>query len=141
MAEAEIRDLLDRFVAAWVRLDIPTLLTLYTPDCKIVSPVFHEVRGTAQMKHSYEDLFAAFDAPTIRVEEIVIDGGGRRAVLVWTSQTTHRGEIFGMAGTGRRLEARMVFVFTFRDGRIASEVRVYDFTRVLLQLGILKATA
>jgi hypothetical protein len=32
-----------------------------------------------------------------------------------------------------------VFLFIFADGKIAREIRVYDFAGLLLQLGVLKA--
>jgi ketosteroid isomerase-like protein len=43
--------------------------------------------------------------------------------------------------TGRKSLNRCAFVFTFKDGLIASEIRLYDFTGWLVQLGVLKAKA
>jgi hypothetical protein len=31
------------------------------------------------------------------------------------------------------------FLFFFADGRIKREIRIYDFTGILVQLGVLKA--
>jgi hypothetical protein len=33
----------------------------------------------------------------------------------------------------------VVFVLTFRNGRIAKEARIYDYTSMLMQLGVLRA--
>jgi hypothetical protein len=34
---------------------------------------------------------------------------------------------------------RCAFLFSFEDDRIAYEFRIYDFTGILVQLGVLKA--
>jgi hypothetical protein len=47
--------------------------------------------------------------------------------------------MFGLPGTGKSVDVAMVLVLTFRDGRIRREVRNYDFTRMLIQLGIMRA--
>jgi len=52
---------------------------------------------------------------------------------------THVGEFFGFAGTGRRMEVTIACVLTFVDGLITEERRIYDFTGLLVQIGVLKA--
>ena len=44
-----------------------------------------------------------------------------------------------MPGIGRRIERTVAYILTFRDGLIVNERRVYDFTNMLMQLGVLKA--
>ena len=80
----------------------------------------------------------AFGDVTMKVEDIVIDTENAAAVLIVTSQATHRGDIFGLPGSGRRVETQMMFLFRLSDGRIASERRLYDFTGLLVQLGVLR---
>jgi predicted ester cyclase len=45
----------------------------------------------------------------------------------------------GMAPTHRKITFRCGFFYTVRDGRITHERRVYDFTGLLIQVGLLKA--
>ena len=45
----------------------------------------------------------------------------------------------GIPGTGKRVEFDCVLIFDFEDGRIKRERRVYDFTGLLIQLGVLKS--
>jgi predicted ester cyclase len=52
---------------------------------------------------------------------------------------THTSELFGVAPTNRRCEIQGVLLFEFADGRISRERRVYDFTSLLIQVGVLKA--
>jgi len=140
MTSDEIRSFLDRFVRAWEKQDVPALGACYTDDCTVVSPIFHTLRGRAQVERSYRDLFRAFANPSIHVDDTVISTGEPpRAVIVWTVQSIHAGEIFGVPGSGRRIERTSAYIMTFRGGLIGSERRVYDFTNMLMQLGVLKA--
>lgn len=62
-----------------------------------------------------------------------------RAVIVWNVQSTHVGEVFGMPASGKRIDRTIAYILTLRDGRITKEVRIYDFTSMLIQLGVLRA--
>ena len=53
MTSDEIRSFLDRFVRAWEKQDVPALGACYTADCTVVSPIFHTVKGRAQVERSY----------------------------------------------------------------------------------------
>jgi steroid delta-isomerase-like uncharacterized protein len=140
MTSDEIRSFLDRFVRAWEKQDVPALGACYAENCTVVSPIFHTLRGRVQVERSYRDLFRAFASPSIRVDDMVISTDDPpRAVIVWTVQSIHAGEIFGVPGSGKRIERTSAYIMTFRDGLIASERRVYDFTNMLMQLGVLKA--
>jgi steroid delta-isomerase-like uncharacterized protein len=140
MTSDEIRTFLDRFVGAWEKQDLAALGACYADACTVVSPIFHTLKGRAQVERSYADLFRAFSNPSIHVDDIVISTGEPpRAVIVWTVQSVHAGEIFGVPGSGRRIERTIAYILTFRNGLIVSERRVYDFTNMLMQLGVLKA--
>ena len=138
MTTDEIRSFLDRFVLAWERGDAAALSDLYTDDCVVVSPIFRTLKGRAQVERSYVDLFKAFEQDTVRVDDVVIEVPAR-AVIVWTVHSIHAGEIFGMPPSGKRIERTVTYILTLQDGRIAKEVRIYDFTRMLMELGVLRA--
>lgn len=140
MTSDEIRTFTDRFVHAWERQDQAALVSCYADDCTVISPIFGTIKGRAQVEKSYADLLRAFANPSVRVEDVIVaNSDPARAVVVWTVQSTHAGEVFGMPPTGRRIERTMAYFFTLRDGLITHERRVYDFTSMLMQLGVLKA--
>jgi steroid delta-isomerase-like uncharacterized protein len=142
MTTDEIRTFVDRYIAAWEQQDVPTLVECYTDTAHVNSPMFRAIDGRARIEASFRDLFSAFDEWEIELEDIIIDRGpDDRAVFVYSAQVTHHGTIFGMPGTGRRLETSGAFILRFENGRIASERRVYDSTGFLVQLGVLKARA
>jgi len=106
----------------------------------VVSPIFSKLKGKAQVEKSYVDLFRAFDPQSVRVDDLVIANDvPARAVVVLTVQSTHIGEIFGMPPSGKRIEQTIAFILTLKDGCIAKDVRIYDFTSMLIQLGVLRA--
>jgi steroid delta-isomerase-like uncharacterized protein len=107
-----------------------------TPTTVVQSPIFGEVRGRAEIERTYRDLFRAFADWTLEGQELIIDGN--RAAQVFIVEATHTSEMFGVPATNRRFKIHGVLIFDFRDGRIAYERRMYDFTGLLIQVGVLK---
>ena len=135
MTSEEIRAFIARHVAAWGRHDVPALMESYADDCELVSPLFRIVRGKAAIAVSYGELFRIFGALEIHVEDVLIDHeAGDRVAYMTTMSGTHLGEMLGFPGTGRRLSVKGVFMLAFKDGRIASERRLYDLTEIMLQI-------
>ena len=99
--------------------------------------MFGVLHGRTAIEASYRDLFAAFSDWDIEQEELVIDGD--RAVQVFTATATHVHDFFGLPGTGRKFEAHGMLFFQFEHGKIVFEQRCYDFTSMLIQLGVLRA--
>jgi steroid delta-isomerase-like uncharacterized protein len=142
MTTDEIRTFIERYVDAWEREDVSTLMNCYADNARIESPMFHTILGRADIEKSFKDVFRAFDEWKFTMEDLIIDRGVEdRAVLVFTSEVTHRGDLFGMPGTGRRVENSGAFIIRLENGRIVTERRLYDFTGLLVQLGVLKARA
>jgi steroid delta-isomerase-like uncharacterized protein len=141
ITDSEIRALLDQFVEAWRRQDPKGMAACYAEDCVIVSPIFNKISSRAQVEQAYTDLFRAFANQTITVDDIVISNESEpaRSVLVCTLTSTHVGEIFGMPASGKRIERTIAFIQTLTaDRHIARETRIYDFTSMLVQLGVLR---
>ena len=142
MTSGETRLFITRYVDLWQREDLRGLVACYAEDAHIESPMFHGIDGREAIEKSFVDLFKAFADSKIGVEDVIIDNeSGDRCVTVFTSCGTHRGLLFGMPGTGRRVEIKGAFVMTFENGRIKSERRLYDFVGLLVQLGVLKTKA
>jgi|RhiMetdeSRZDD1v2_1073273.scaffolds.fasta_scaffold01825_21 steroid delta-isomerase-like uncharacterized protein len=142
MTHDEMAAFFDRYMRAFEREDIDALLECYGPNCEITSPMFPSVRGTASIEASFQDVFRAFGDLTLRIDDVIVEtqagDGAVKAAVVVTAHARHKGEIFGLPGSGRRVETQMVFVFRVKDQRITSERRLYDFTGLLVQLGVLR---
>ena len=56
-----------------------------------------------------------------------------------TMHATHVNEFFGLPGTGRHIEVRVSRLLKIEGDLIAHEARIYDFTGLLVQVGVLRA--
>jgi steroid delta-isomerase-like uncharacterized protein len=137
MTRPEILALIERRQNATNRRDVEALTALHTEDGIVESLMAGTVQGRAAIGEIYRAWIAAFPDVTATVEEVVIDGD--RAVVVSTMSGTNRGGFLDLPPSNRPFRLAIVQIYTFRDGRIAHERRIYDFTGLLVQIGVLKA--
>jgi steroid delta-isomerase-like uncharacterized protein len=141
MTSDEMRAFIDRHLRVWASQDLPAIVANYDDDCEIASPLFQTIRGREQIESSWRELLQSLSDWEFEVTDIIVDRDADRAVLLFTGHATQRGEFLGVPPTGRRSQNRCAFVYGFKDGRIHREARLYDFTGMLVQLGVLKAKA
>ena len=100
----------------------------------VVSPIFSTLRGRSAVEKSYTDLFKALAVRNVRVDDTIVGSEQpARAVVVWKVQSTHIGEVFGMPATGKNIERTVAYFLTIEDGKISRELRLYDFTSMLMR--------
>jgi steroid delta-isomerase-like uncharacterized protein len=126
-----------RLQKAWDLRDSEALAFGHTEDGTIVSPIFRTVQGREAIATSYVSLFTIFPDWKYTGEGLLVDGD--QVAEMFSVTATHAGEFMGFPGTGRKCEIRGVRMFTIRDGLIAHERRFYDFTGLLIQIGVLKS--
>ena len=63
---------------------------------------------------------------------------GDRVAQVFSAEATHVGEFMGLRGTNRRFKIQGVRLFEMGDGLVQHERRLYDFTGLLIQVGVLR---
>lgn len=137
MTRDEAQQFFDRRLDAWRRRDLDVLIRAHTEDCVLESPIAGKVIGRAAIENVYRAFATSFPDFTIDNPELVVDGN--RAVQTVTFSGTNTGGFMGMAPTGKRFSFAAVLICTMRDGQIAHEKRIYDFTGFLLEIGVLKA--
>lgn len=137
MDRQEIAALFDRRQAAWDRLDAAGLGADHEEGGLVESPL---AGGTAVGREAivklYHTYFSGFPDLRLEQDELLIDGD--RVVLVGRVSGTDTGGFMGMPPTKRAVSVPVVFFYELRDGLIRRERRVYDFTGVLVQVGLLK---
>jgi steroid delta-isomerase-like uncharacterized protein len=121
---------------AWRRRDPAALAIGHAEDGTVESPIYSTVKGRAAIQKSYESLFQSFPDWDLVDEPALIDGD--RVAQPFTARATHVGKFMGLEGTGRRCEVRGVMLAEMEDGLIAHEQRIYDFTGLLMQVGVLR---
>ena len=136
MTHTEIREFFARQQRNWQERNAEALAAGHTDDCTLVSPIFRTVIGGRAIAVSYTTLFDIFPDWEYRGGDLLIDGD--QVAEPFTVTATHQGEFMGLPGTGKRFTIEGVRLFRMRDGRIAHERRYYDFTGLLIQIGVLK---
>ena len=138
MNHGDLERITERFFTAMNRHDPRSLAALYAPTCHVESPLFSSLHGRAAVEASFKQWFTIFPDIEFKPESIVIDPP--TAAVTSLNMATHAGELFGLAPSHKRIEFRVVRLVTIgEEGLIASERRIYDFTGLLVQLGVLRA--
>ena len=138
MTRDEIVAMFARRQQALDRLDARALAADHTVDSVVESPFAGGIAtGREAIAGIYEAYFKTFADLKVMSEDILIDGD--RVVVLQRISGTDTGGIMGTPPSGRTMSFRAAVLYELRDGQIARERRVYDFTGVLLQVGALKA--
>ena len=137
MTREEIIALFARRQAAIDNLDATAVVADYAPDCVVESPTggTHEGRETARAV--VQAFFDAFLDLKVLSQSPLIDG--THVAQISSMEGTHIGPFLGMAPTGKHFRFRMASFFDLKDAKIVYERRIYDFTGLLVQIGVLKA--
>ena len=133
---ADIQALLKQRTDAWARRDAAGLAAGYTEDGVVTSPLFPRAEGRAAIEGSFTMLFRVFPDLQMTFEDACVSGN--RAMQPCRVQATQRGDFMGIRGTGRRVEFDCVLILDLHEELIKRERRIYDFTGMLIQLGVLR---
>jgi steroid delta-isomerase-like uncharacterized protein len=120
----------------WRRRNIEGLADRHTSDGIILSPIFKTVKGRDAIRQSYQSLFAMFPDWSYEGQRLLVDGD--HVAQPFIVRATHSSDFMGFPGTGKRFEIQGVRVMQMKDGLIEHEERHYDFTRFLVELGIIR---
>ena len=138
MTREALAELVGRWQQARSDHDVDALIAFYASDCIVESPLAAgRVQGRDANAKVYRAFFEAFPDLAFQVEELIIDGD--RVVEVGTARGTDAGGLMGMAPSGKPFVIPIVFLSKVANGQIVYERRVYDFTGLLVQIGVLKA--
>jgi steroid delta-isomerase-like uncharacterized protein len=93
-----------------------------------------EVRGAQTVKENIVWFRNAFPDLSCTVEEQVAEDD--KVVSRWTLRGTHRGDFFGIAGTGNRVEFTGIQIDRFDEsGKIVEERAEFDLLGAMRQMG------
>jgi steroid delta-isomerase-like uncharacterized protein len=133
----EIEAMFTRRAQAFDDMAAQDLAADYTDDAVIDSPTAGKHQGPAAAANALDALFHAFADMTRTVEQRLIDDA--RVVEVLTIEGTNVGGLMGLPPSGKHFRVPAVFIYELRGGKIVHERRIYDFTGMLVQIGVLKA--
>ena len=102
------------------------------------SPMFGVIRGRSAIEAAYAELFRAFPDSNFEQRELIIDADKGEVVALFSWHATHTQEMFGLPPSGKTFTISGALVYRLEGGHIAHERRIYDFTGLLIQIGVLR---
>jgi len=136
MTRNAIAAIFERRRLSYDNQDAAALAADYAVDCVIESPSGGVHHGRAAAEQVLRSVIDAFDVK-MNQDALLIDGDSVAQIL--TIEGTDDGQFLGLPPTGKSFRVPAVFLYDLKDGQIARERRVYDFTGLLIQVGLLKA--
>ena len=111
----------------------PDAIESLTTDDFVDSSPGSFVAGREGLRQHLDFLHSTFGEYRFTVQDQV--AAEDKVVLFWTLHGTHHGKFLGLAPTERPIDARIVSLFTLRDGRVAAYRGHPDVWGSMLQLG------
>ena len=138
MTTEDVRAFLAKRQLAFSNLDVVALADLYAENAVYESPAAGgTVTGRQAIEKIHRGWFAAFPDFRLEDERFVVEGGD--VAHIARAVGTNVGGFMGLPATGKKFHFNVAFVFTIEDGQITRERRIYDFTGMLVEIGVLKA--
>jgi predicted ester cyclase len=112
----------------------PDLASEYvTPDVRWHGGTLGTVEGAENLVALLRDFIGALPDLNAQEQDIVADGD--TVALRFVVEATHKGELLGIAPTGRKVRWDAVDVYRFKDGKITEEWAADDLTAILYGVG------
>ena len=138
MTRQDVEAIFIRRHEALARHDADAAGSVYALDAVVESPIGGgTVRGRDANTEVLRTLFRAFPDVTFEMEGLLVDGD--RVAEQTMMSGTDDGGFMGMPPTRKPFQLRLISMCEVRDGEIVYERRIYDFTGLLLQIGVLRA--
>ena len=116
----------------WNQWDFALVPALLAPNLQFRGSLGVSVQGVEGFAGYMQQVRAAFPDFHNQIEELIAEQD--KVVARLTYRGTHRGDLFGIAPTGRQIRCSGVAIFRIADGRIAEGWVLGDTTGLTRQL-------
>jgi steroid delta-isomerase-like uncharacterized protein len=137
LTKREIKAFFEEMLTFWLSHDSAGLASLHSENGVVESPLGGIVQGQSNIESIYRSWFRAFPDTAMSFQDVFVEGN--KAAICWAIQGSHIGAFCGLSSTGKAFQIQGVSVYTLEGRQIVHERRIYDFTGLLVQLGVLKA--
>ena len=134
MSAEENKAIMRRFWEVWEEGDIDHLDELLAPDYvnhTLAAPDLPP--GPEGVKEVIRMFWSGMPNLRVAIEDMIAEGD--RVATRYALEGTHRGDLFGVAPTGRRLSIKSMTVERLSEGKIVEHWRVTDELDMMRQLG------
>lgn len=133
----EISEFFAKRDISWQDHDPEALTATHIENGTVISPLFGQLNGRNAIRKSYMEWFTTFPDTEFLAEHQLIDGN--KVVQFIKLTATQQSDFCGYPPTGKRFHIQAASLYILSDEGIAEEIRIYDFTGVLVQLGAIQA--
>jgi predicted ester cyclase len=138
MTRADLHDIAERYLAVWKQHDAAGVALFHAADSVAESPMYATLRGRKAVEQAALAFVTSFPDVAFEVDAQIVDPP--QIAMFLSANATHMNDFFGLPGTNRHIDFRVAWLIRLNaDSLIEYERRIYDFTGVLLQLGVLRA--
>jgi steroid delta-isomerase-like uncharacterized protein len=138
MTRNEIVSLIARCLTAFRCRDAGAVAAEHAETCVMESPTAGgPITGRAAIAQVYDAWFKGFPDLAIATEDLVVEED--RFAQLFTLAGTDTGGFLGLPPTGKPFRVPMVWFCHVNEHHIVHSRPIYDFSGVLIQIGILKA--
>jgi steroid delta-isomerase-like uncharacterized protein len=134
MSAEENKAIMRRFWEVWEEGDIDRLDEMLAPDYvnhTLAAPDLPP--GPEGVKEVIRMFRSGMPNLRVTIEDMIAEGD--RVATRYALEGTHRGDLFGVAPTGRRLSIKSMTVERLSEGKIVEHWRVTDELDMMRQLG------
>lgn len=117
--------------------DAAGVAAFHAADGVIDSPMAGVVHGREAITRVYDTWLKGFPDLVVSQRDLLIDGD--RVIQVMQLEGTDTGGFMGLPATNKPFRMTVVFRCEMKDGAIAQCRTVYDYTGLLIQIGLVKA--
>ncbi len=100
-------------------------------DASVPGGKFSGPQGVKQFVQIYR---GAFPDVRLTINDLIADGD--KVATRWTASGTHKGELMGIAPTGKRVTVTGCDIAQYQNGKVVEDWASYDMLGMLQQLGV-----
>jgi steroid delta-isomerase-like uncharacterized protein len=116
---------------------IDVIEELVAPTCVNHDPATGDTKGPEGTRELIEGYRSAFPDLKITIEEQIAEGD--LVASRWTGTGTHKGELLGIAATGKETTVTGITIEKVKDGKIVESWTNWDTLGLMRQLGVIPA--
>ena len=118
----------------WNKGNLAVIDELYAADFVRDDPATPGVPGGPDSEKQVATMYrSAFPDLRLTIEGMIAEGD--QVALRWTSTGTHRGDLQGLAPTGKSIQTSGITILRFANGKVVEECARWDTLGLMQQLG------
>jgi len=119
--------------------DLELVNQLISLEYAYFEPTVGAMRGREGYRGIVSTYRNAFPDLNLTIDEQIAETD--TVVTRWRGEGTHRGELMGVAPTGKRVSVQGVVISRIKNGQLVDDFECYDVLGMLRQLGVAPALA